>query len=145
MTEMTMTQAVELLRELLQNEDAVQINDGARMWDATALVHETREHDDGTIHDLAVNDEGIARVRPDGTIESVRMYVVQPRPTVAGLAAELRDHGVPEQRIQGLLQRDDLRCTVCGRVLEIVESDDGTAWVACPTALEGHTDYRIEW
>lgn len=49
------------------------------MWDATALVHETRAHDDGTIYDLAVNDEGITLVRPDGILESARMYQVRPR------------------------------------------------------------------
>ena len=93
MTEMTMTQAVEMLRELIPDEDAVQINDGAQMWDASALVDAVQERDDGEVHDLAVNDEGISRVRPDGTIESIRIYQVQPRPTVARLAADLRGLG----------------------------------------------------
>ena len=145
MTEMTMTQAVEMLRELIPDEDAVQINDGAQMWDASALVDAVRERDDGEVHDLAVNDEGISRVRPDGTIESIRIYQVQPRPTVARLAADLRGLGVPEEKIQELLKQDDLRCAVCGRVLEIVESDTDTVWVACPTEWGDHTDYRIEW
>ncbi len=82
MTEMTMTEAVEMLREMIPDEDAVQIDDGATMWYASTLVDEVREHDDGEIHDLAVNDEGISRVRPDGTIESIRMYQVRPRPYI---------------------------------------------------------------
>ncbi len=90
-----------MLRELIPDEDAVQINDGAQMWDAGALVDETRERDDGEVHDLAVNDEGISRVRPDGTIESIRIYQVQPRPTVARLAADLRGLGVPAQAGRG--------------------------------------------
>ena len=145
MTKMTLTEAVEMLRETIPDEDAVQINDGAQMWDASALVDAVREQDDGEIHDLAVNDEGISRVRPDGTISSIRIYRVQPRPTVAGLATELRAHGVPERRLQEMLLQDDLRCAVCGRVLEILDSDDGTVWVACPAEWGDHTDYRIDW
>lgn len=145
MAEMTMTEAVEMLRGLIPDEGAVQVDDGAQMWDASALVDAVRERDDGAIHDLAVNDGGISRVRPDGTIESIREYQVRPRPTVAGLAAELRDHGVPEQRIRGLLQQDDLRCAVCGRVLEIVESDSETAYLACPASEDDHTEYRIDF
>jgi len=82
MAEMTMTRAVEMLRGLIPDEDTVQIDDGAQMWYASALVDATREHDDGTVHDLAVNDEGIARVRPDGVQESVRIYRVRPRPYI---------------------------------------------------------------
>lgn len=145
MAEMTMTEAVEMLRGLIPDEGAVQIDDGAQMWDASALVDAVRERDDGEIHDLAVNDEGISRVRPDGTISSVHIYRVQPRPTVAGLAADLRAHGVPEKRVQELLQQDNLRCTVCGRVLEIVDSDDVSVWLACPTEWGDHADYRIDW
>lgn len=79
MTEMTMTQAVEMLRGLIPDEDAVQIDDGAELWDASALVDAVRVEDDGGLQNLAVNDEGISRVRPDGTLESIRIYQVRPR------------------------------------------------------------------
>lgn len=145
MAEMTMTEAVEMLRGLIPDEGAVQIDDGAQMWDASALVDAVRERDDGEVHDLAVNDEGISRVRPDGTIESVRIYQVRPRPTVARLAADLRGLGVPEQRIRGLLQWDGLRCGICGRVVEIVDSDSETVYLACPAGEDDHTEYRIDF
>jgi hypothetical protein len=80
MTKMSMAQAVEMLRGMIPDEDAVQIDDGAQMWNASALVDETREHDDGTIYDLAVNDGGIVRIRPDGYLESTHLYQVRPRP-----------------------------------------------------------------
>jgi len=135
-----------MLRELIPDEDAVQIDDGAQMWNASALVDATREHDDGTVHDLAVNDEGIARVRPDGVQESVRIYRVRPRPTLERLVAELREHGVPEQRVQDMLRQGVLRCAGCGRLVEIVEVDEGTVWLACPTTWGGdHADFRIDW
>ncbi|MDD4484278.1 MAG: hypothetical protein PHD55_07930 [Methanoregula sp.] len=81
MTEMTMTQAVEMLWEMIPDEDAVKIDDGAQMWDVSALVDAIREQDDGNLHNLAVNYEGISRVRPDGTIESIHVYQVRPAPT----------------------------------------------------------------
>lgn len=77
---MTLTEAVEKLRELIPDEDAVVIDDGAQMWDASELMDAVREHDDGEIHDLAVNNEGISRVRPDGILESIRMYRVRASP-----------------------------------------------------------------
>jgi hypothetical protein len=79
MTIMTMTQAVEMLRGMIPDEDAVQIDDGAELWDASALVDAVRVEEDGGLRDLAVNDEGISRVRPDGTLESIRIYQVRPR------------------------------------------------------------------
>jgi len=79
---MTMTQAVEMLWEMIPDEDAVKIDDGAQMWDVSALVDAIREQDDGNLHNLAVNYEGISRVRPDGTIESIHVYQVRPRPYI---------------------------------------------------------------
>jgi hypothetical protein len=77
---MTLTEAVEKLRELIPNEDAVLIDDGAQMWDPSALIDAVREYDNGEPHDLAVNDEGISRVVSGGILESDRMYQVRSRP-----------------------------------------------------------------
>ena len=82
MTEMTMTQAVEMLRGLIPDEDAVQIDDGATMWYASTLVDAVREHDDGTIYDLVVEPWGIMKLNEDGFRESVPDYRVRPRPYI---------------------------------------------------------------
>ena len=82
MTEMTMTQAVEMLRGLIPDEDAVQIDDGATMWYASTLVDAVREHDDGTIYDLVVEPWGIVKLNEDGFRESVPDYRVRPRPYI---------------------------------------------------------------
>ena len=48
---------------------------------ADLLQHTEAEilYDYDQARDLAVNDEGISRVRPDGTLESIRIYQVRPR------------------------------------------------------------------
>lgn len=82
MTEMTMTQAVEMLWEMIPDEDVVQIDDGATMWYASTLVDAVREHDDGTIYDLVVEPWGIVKLNEDGFRESVPDYRVRPRPYI---------------------------------------------------------------
>lgn len=89
MTEMTMTEAVEMLREMIPDEDAVQIDDGAQMWYASTLVDEVREHDDGTTYDLVVEPWGIVKLTEDGVRESIPEYRVRPRPYIW----ELRKNG----------------------------------------------------
>jgi len=66
------------------------------------------------------------------------------RASPAGLVADLRGRGVPEKRLLDLVQQDDLRCAVCCRVLEVIDSDDETVWLGCPSEDEDHTSYRID-
>ncbi len=66
------------------------------------------------------------------------------RVSPSGLVADLRGRGVPEKKLLDLVQQDDLRCAVCCRVLEVIDSDDETVWLGCPSEDEDHTSYRID-
>ena len=76
----TMTEAVEKLRELIPDEDAVVIDDGAVMWHIDTLVDETRAADrEGVQHDLIIEPWGIVKLNADGFRESIPEYRVKPR------------------------------------------------------------------
>ena len=73
---MTWTEAVEKLRGLIEDEDAVFIKDNATDWTIDNLVDAVRDGDDGEIHDLAVDDGGITELDADGFRKAPAYWVV---------------------------------------------------------------------
>jgi hypothetical protein len=63
-----------------------------------------------------------------------------PRDEEGELAESLLRSGVSSQQVADLRQTGDLRCSVCGRVLEVVEEDGETTWIACPVYSTGAPD-----
>jgi hypothetical protein len=90
MTTMTLSDAVAKLRESLLDEDAIVIDDGADMWEISCLLDAVRASEDGTLLDLAVSEDGIVRINPDGYLEGY-LYRVVPRP--GSYVWELRKNG----------------------------------------------------
>lgn len=81
MAQMRIPEALECLRELLPDEDAVLISDGVYNWDIDNLIEEVRESDLGEdVYDLAINEDGVYWIRPDGRIEDTPTYRVIPKP-----------------------------------------------------------------
>lgn len=120
MTEITMTQAVEMLRELIPDEDAVQIDDGAEMWYASSLVDAVREHDDGTIYDLVVEPWGIVRLNEDGFRESVPMYRVRTRPYIWELRKNIGREVIAQMEQSG----EDMETNGRGYMLDAIIPDE---------------------
>lgn len=90
MTNMTISEAIEQLRDLVSDEDAVWVEDGAQTWELSCLLDAVRAAEDGTVHDLAVSEDGIVRINPDGYLEGY-LYRVVPRP--GSYVWELRKNG----------------------------------------------------
>jgi hypothetical protein len=77
MVEMTWQEAVETLKSLLNNPDEVLISDGAENWEIDSLIeHLKYNSDEDEIVDVAVNEESITIIKPDGYLESVPFYKV---------------------------------------------------------------------
>jgi hypothetical protein len=77
MTNMTWTEAVETLKSLLNNPDEVLISDGAETWEIDSLIeHLKYNSDEDELVDVAVNEESITIIKPDGYLESVPFYKV---------------------------------------------------------------------
>lgn len=77
MVEMTWQEAVETLKSLLNNPDEVLISDGAETWEIDSLIeHLKYNSDEDEIVDVAVNEESITIIKPDGYLESVPFYKV---------------------------------------------------------------------
>jgi hypothetical protein len=97
---------------------------------------------------VQVNNAHVLDDLEAGILDAGDLEIVDPggvRPAgMAGLIAALRAHRVPEKRVQDLIQQDDLRCGICGRTLEISDSDSETVYLSCPTGEDEHTDYRID-
>ena len=77
MTDMTCTEAVETLKSLLNNPDEVLISDCAENWEIDSLIeHLKYNSDEDELVDVAVNEESITIIKPDGYLESVPFYKV---------------------------------------------------------------------
>jgi len=77
MVEMTWQEAVETLKSLLNNPDEVLISDGAENWEIDSLIeHLKYNSDEDELVDVAVNEESITIIKPDGYLESVPFYKV---------------------------------------------------------------------
>ncbi|WP_343241550.1 hypothetical protein [Methanoculleus sp. UBA312] len=86
----------------------------------------------------------------DQAIDQARRVVREPTPGESDLAESLLRSGVSPRQIADLRQADDLRCALCGRVLEIVDEDEETTWIACPICstsspdAEAHSSARLD-
>jgi len=77
MVEMTWQEAVETLKDLLNNPDEVLISDGSETWEIDSLIeHLKYNSDEDEIVDVAVNEISITVINSDGYLESVPFYKV---------------------------------------------------------------------